>query len=179
MTALVLDRPVLVRAVAVVLFAIAAVTFTLPFMAIYADARAGAATGAELASGDPEYSGRYVHEAFRGQVEKLLEDAHMPALAALAASVAGAFLSWLPWRIGPGIGTVAGAVGLLSLFAVFQATASVFVPAATDRRFGFWLACIALASAAAWSTVVCVKARWWLRPPPRAEERRDYFRSGG
>ncbi len=174
---LVLDRPVLVRAVASAFFGVALLTFALPFMAVFADERGGAGTGVELAMGDPEYSGRYVHAAYRGQVENLLDAAHTPALIALIALGAGFLLSWLPWRIGPAIGTLAGLAGLVGLFGVFQATTSLFVPAATDRRFGFWLSCLAVTAAAAWSAVVCLKARWWLRPPPANSLPRDYFSS--
>ena len=172
---LVLDRPLLVRLVASAAFAVALVTFTLPFTAIFSDGRAGQGTGIELALGQPAYSGAYVHDAFEGQVEAPLRDARLPALVALVATAVAALLVWLPWRIGPAAGTAAGVVGLIALVGILQAATTLFGLAATDRRYGFWLAGIALAFATAWSTLVCLKTRWWLRPPPPDPARRDFF----
>jgi len=174
-TDLVLDRPILVRALASALYGVALLAFTRPFMAVFADERAGEGTGVELALGESQYTGRYVHAAFAGQVESLLDGARTPALIALGAVVAGFVLSWLPWRIGPGIGTLAGLTALAGLLGVFQATTSLFIPAATDRRYGFWFACLAVFAAFAWSAVVCIKARWWGRPPPAEADPRDLF----
>ena len=168
---LVLDRPLFVRLFVSAAFVVAGLAFTLPFMAIYSDRRAGEGTGVELALGEPAYSGAYVHEAYEGQVEGPLRDARLPALVALVAAV----LVWLPWRLGPAAGTTAGLVALLGLAGLFQATTTLFGLAATDRRYGFWLAGIALAVATTWSTAVAVKTRWWLRPPAPDPARRDFF----
>ena len=172
---LVLDRPLLVRLVASAAFAVALIAFTLPFTAIFSDGRAGEGTGVELALGEPAYSGAYVHDAFEGQVEAPLGDARLPALVALVAAAVAALLGWLPWRIGPTVGTAAGLVGLLALVGILQATTTLFGLAATDRRYGFLLAGTALAVGTAWSALVCLKTRWWLRPPPPDSARRDFF----
>jgi hypothetical protein len=115
-----------------------------------------------------------VHEAYEGQVEGPLRDARLPALVALVATLVAAVLVWLPWRLGPAAGMTAGLVAVLGLAGLFQATTTFFGLAATDRRYGFWLAGIVLAVATTWSTAVAVKTRWWLRPPPDLA-RRDFF----
>lgn len=171
---LVLDRPLVVRLVAAVAFVAALVAFTLPFVAVSSDRRAGEGTGIELARGDPTYSGHYVHAAYEGQVETPLRDGRLPALVALVA--AAAILVWLPWRLGPAAGRTAGLVALAAFAGLFQATTTLYGLAETDRRYGFWAAGLALTLATAWSVVAAVKTRWWLRPPPPPDPaRRDFF----
>jgi hypothetical protein len=158
-----------------VAFAAALVAFTLPFVAVSSDRRAGEGTGIELARGDPTYSGHYVHAAYEGQVETPLRDGRLPALVALVAAAAAAILVWLPWRLGPAAGTTAGLVALAAFAGLFQATTTLYGLAETDRRYGFSAAGLALTLATAWS-VAAVKTRWWLRPPPPPDPaRRDPF----
>ncbi|MDQ4018825.1 MAG: hypothetical protein M3188_03190 [Actinomycetota bacterium] len=172
---LVLDRPLVVRLVAAVAFAAALVAFTLPFIAVSSDRRAGEGTGIELARGEPTYFGHYVHAAYEGQVETPLRDGRLPALVALVATAAAAILVWLPWRLGPAAGTTAGLVALAAFAGLFQATTTLYGLAETDRRYGFWAAGLGLTLATAWSVVAAVKTRWWLRSPAPDPARRDFF----
>lgn len=174
MNDLVHDRPAVARLAGCALYALVALAFLLPFLQSTTDARAGKATGVELARGEPSLTGRYVHDAFEGQVEQVFSDGRAPALVALVAALAGLALTWLPYRIGPAAGSAAGLAGLGAMFVLYQQAGSAF--ALTSWRPGFWIAAAAFLVAGGWALAVAVRTPWWW--PPRAEDgRRDYFAS--
>ena len=162
-------RPLLVRLAACGLFVAAALAFLLPFTAANADSRVGEATGLALARGEPSLSGRYVHGAFEGEVERVFAEADGPALAALLAALAGALLAWLPWRTGPVAAAVASAG---SLYVLHQTAGTAFAEA--EIRYGFWAAVLAIVAAGGWTVTLVAWSPWWWRPS-RDEGRRDYF----
>jgi MFS family permease len=169
---LVHERPLLARLAGCALFALVVLAFQLPFLRATTDARVGEATGLELARGEPSYSGRYVHDAFEGQVEETFSDGRIPALVALVAAFAGAVLSWIPYRGGPALGVASAVVGIAASFGLFQQAGTAF--AETSWQVGFWLAVVLFLVAGAWSLAVAAKTPWWW-PPRREEGRRDYF----
>jgi MFS family permease len=172
MDELVHERPVVARLLGCALFVLVSLAFFLPFLSATIDSRVGEATGLELARGEPSFSGRYVHEAFEGQVEETFSDGQGPAVVALVAALAGAVLSWLPYRLGPALGVVSALVGLAGSFGLYQQAGSAF--AQTSWKVGFWIAAALLLAAGAWALAVAAKTPWWW-PPRREEGRRDYF----
>ena len=165
-------RPLLARLAACGLFVAAALAFLLPFTAANADSRVGEATGLALARGEPSLSGRYVHGAFEGEVERVFAEADGPALAALLAALAGALLAWLPWRTGPALGLAAAVASAGALYVLHQTAGTAFAEAQT--RYGFWAAVLANVAAGGWTLALVAWSPWWWRPS-RDEGRRDYF----
>lgn len=167
------DRPASVRLLASALFAGAALAFLLPFLAVQSDLRFARATGGELVRQTAPITGRYVHDAYRGEVERLVDRGRTPSLLAFAAAVAGLALAWLPWRVGPALGLAFGLLGDAAMFALYQSTSASFAPPEIDHRYGFWAAFGLFGLAALWSALVFAKSPWWWKPSD--EPRRDYF----
>jgi hypothetical protein len=145
------------RVLAPALFLLAAASFFLPFLTIEQE-RVGTATGLELVRGEPEYSGRYVHAAYEGEVERRLDRGRVPAVIGFAAAVAGIVVSVSaahPARIAA---FAAASVGFLAVASILQTTSSPFGGA--DRHEGIWLAIGLLLAAGVISAV-----RAWTRPP--------------
>jgi hypothetical protein len=168
------ERPVVARALAVALFALVAAAFALPVVVVTVDERRAEASGLELAEGDPELSGRYVHAAYEGEAEGVMDEARAPALAVLVASVAAAAVVWLPGRAGLAAAAALALVALIGLFGVFQTTTSSLDLADANLRLGYPLALLGAVAALAWCWAAASRALFWWRakPPPG----RDYFR---
>ncbi len=167
------ERPVAARALAAVLFALVAAAFALPVVVVTVDERRAEATGLELAGGDAEITGRYVHAAYEGEAEALVEDAGGPARVVLGLVLAGLALVWLPGRAGFAAGAALGGLAVLALLVLHQTSTSAFDLADADLRPGFPLALAAAAAAVAWCSFAASRALFWWRPkPPPA---RDYF----
>ena len=175
MTELVHDRPLVTRALACGAFALALLALALPFATITSDLRRSEPSGLELALGDASYTGHYVHDAYRGQVELLVAGGETPALVAFVALAAAVAFVWLPWRLGPAAGVAFGALALLALFVFYQRTGASFSFAQSDRRYGYWLTVLALAGATGWSALVLARTPFWWRPDTGGY--RDYFAS--
>jgi hypothetical protein len=162
------------RLVAAGLFVLALAAFSRPFVSLFAGERVGTANGLELALGSPELSGRYGDPALRGEIERRFDRAELPALLALAAAAAGLLAVFLPGRTGPGLGLLASLGALASLAVVLAVTSSPDVAVATDRRYAFWYAGIALAGAGLFAGLALVSraAEPGGRLPPRSRPRR-------
>jgi hypothetical protein len=143
------------RVLASAAFAAAAFSFTLPMSALYAGERVGTATGLELVRGKPVVVGAEPRDDARGEVGRRLRQARIPAAVALAAAGAGIALAWFA----PAGALAVGLVALGGLAGVFAVTASPFVAVATDRRYGFWAAALALGAAVVLSLVAVLARR--------------------
>lgn len=114
--------------------------FGLPWLTVTADSRAADATGFELVTRNVEFTGRYVHDAWRGEVEGIVEGGELwalPAFAALAVTLALVLLPFrAAWWAALGFSTAAA----ILLFLWLQATTSAFSPPYSDRHWGIWLA---------------------------------------
>lgn len=167
------ERPVAARLIGSLLFLLVAGTLALPFVAVSVDERRAEASGLELAEGEAELTGRYVHAAYEGQAEEVVDEARGPAVAVAVAALAGIGLVWLPGRAGLLAGAALAGLALLGLAGIFRTAASSLDLADADLRAGFGLAVIAAAGALAWSSLAASRALFWWRPkPPPA---RDYF----
>ena len=123
-------------------------SFLLPWLTVTADERRAEATGLELVTGDVGYTGHYVHDAWRGEVERLVENGEAWALPAfVAVGVALAFVL-LPWRLAWWAGLAVTAVALVLILLWLQATSSAFNPPEPNREWGMWVALALLALAA-------------------------------
>jgi hypothetical protein len=126
----------------------AAVSFLLPWLTVTADERRAEATGLQLVTGDPELTGHYVHDAWRGEVEKIVGNAEVWALPAFVAVLAALGLTLIPhrlaWWAALGATGVAAVLGLLW----FQASSSTFNPPDSNRGGGVWIALAFLVLAA-------------------------------
>lgn len=167
------ERPVAARALAALLFALVAAAFALPVVVVTVDERRAEASGLELASGDAELTGRYVHAAYEGQAEEVMDEARGPALAVLVSALAAFALVWLPGRAGLASAAALALVALLGLFGVFQTTTSSLDLADADLRLGYPLALLGAVCALGWCWAAASRALFWWRskPPPG----RDYF----
>ena len=134
-----LERPVAARLVGSLLFLLVAGTFALPFVAVSSDARRAQASGLELAEGEAELSGHYVHAAYEGQAEEVVDEARGPAVAVALAALAGLGLVWLPARAGLVAGAALAGLALLGLAGIFRTTTSSLDLADSDLRAGFGL----------------------------------------
>jgi hypothetical protein len=134
------------RVLASAAFAAGAFAFTLPMSALYAGERVGTATGLELVRGEPVLTGARLRGEERGEV---------PAAVALAAAGAGLVLA----LFAPAGALAVGLVGLGGLAGVFAVTASPFVAVATDRRYGFWAATLAVGAAVIGSLLAVLARR--------------------
>ena len=175
MLAALADRPLAGRALASALFALVLASFALPWATIASDRRRSEPSGIALALDRPSYSGRYVHDAYRGEVERLVADGHAAALVAIVIVAAACVLVWLPWRLGPAAGVALAVLTGLAFLGLYQATRSTYSFADTDRRFGFWLALLLLVAAGAWSAAFLARTPFWWKPGESSN--RDYFAS--
>lgn len=127
------------RIAAPLVLALALVSFSFPFLTVAADQRRAEATGFELATGEVEYVGHYVHDAWRGEVENVVEDGHLWALPAFVALIVALALVLLPWRAGWWASLGVSAIAIVLLFLWLQATTTAYQPPDTDHRWGYWL----------------------------------------
>lgn len=128
------------RIAAPLVLAGALASFLLPWLTVSADLRRADATGVELVSRDVHYSGRYVHQAWRGEVEGIVEDAQLWALPAFVAVALALVLVLVPFRAAWWAGLVSTAVALILVFLWIQASSSAFRPPIPDRHWGVWVA---------------------------------------
>ena len=128
------------RLAAPLILGLALASFLLPWLTVSADRRRGDATGLELVLRAPDYSGRYVHLAWQGEVEAIVGSAQLWALPAFVAAALAALLVLLPWRPAWWAGLALVAAGAVSLLLWVQATTSAYRPPIPDRHAGFWLA---------------------------------------
>jgi hypothetical protein len=138
----------------------AAVCFLLPFMIVTVDERRGEGTGVDVATGNAEVSGRYVHDAYEGQVEEGLDLAQLPAIVALVAVLAGAVGVWLPGRRGFWVALAATGAGLLGGFWIRQALSGQQLLAEVEWQYGYWLATALILGSAALSAFLLYRSSW-------------------
>jgi hypothetical protein len=137
-----------------------AVCSLLPFLVLTVDERRGEATGLGLATGDAEVSGRYVHDAYRGQVEEGLDLAQSPAALAFVAILIGAVGVWIPGRRGFWLGLAAAGAGLLGGFWMRQALSGQQLLAEAEWQYGYWLATVAILGSAALAAFLLYRTSW-------------------
>lgn len=135
-------RPVLLRyrLIASAAFAATGASLLLPFVSVTLERRAEA-TGVDLVTGTPSLSGTYVHAAYEGEVEQLVDMGHVPAIVVFASAIVGSLVAWFPGRRTFAAGLFAAVVGLAAMWALFETTTpgrQLF--ASSDHRYGFWLA---------------------------------------
>jgi hypothetical protein len=128
------------RVVAPLILGGALASFLLQWLTVSADLRRAEATGVELVSRDVHYSGSYVHQAWRGEVEGIVEDAELWALPTFVAIALALALVLVPIRSAWWAGLVATAVSLILVFLWIQSTSSAFKPPIPDRHWGVWVA---------------------------------------
>jgi hypothetical protein len=138
----------------------AAVCFLLPFMVLTVDERRGEGSGVELATGSAATSGRYVHDAYRGQVEEGLDLAQLPAVIGFVAVLAGAIGVWFPSRNGFWLALAAGGGGLLGLFWLRQALGGQQLLAEVQWQYGYWLAAVLILASAALTAFFLYRTSW-------------------
>jgi hypothetical protein len=138
----------------------AAVCFLLPFLVLTVDLRRGEATGVELATGDAQISGRYVHDAYRGQVEDALDLVQLPAAVAFVAILIGAVGVWIPGRRGFWLGLAAAGAGLLGGFWMRQALTGQQLLAESEWQYGYWLATVLILGSAALAAFLLYRSSW-------------------
>ena len=138
----------------------AAVCFLLPFLVLTVDLRRGEASGVELATGDGQISGRYVHDSYRGQVEDALDLVQLPAAVAFVAILIGAVGVWIPGRRGFWLGLAAAGVGLLGGFWMRQALSGQQLLAESEWQYGYWLATVLILGSAALAAFLLYRSSW-------------------
>jgi hypothetical protein len=138
----------------------AAVCFLLPFMVVTIDERLGRGSGVELATGDAETSGRYVHASYEGQVEEGLDLAQFPSMIAFAAVLAGALGLWFPGRNGFWLGLGGAGVGLLGVLWLRQALGGQQLLAEVEWQYGYWLATVLILGSAALAAFFLYRTSW-------------------
>jgi hypothetical protein len=141
-------------------FLAAATCFVFPFLAIAIDERLGRGNGVELAAGNADVSGRYVHDAYVGQVEEGIDLAQLPAAVAFVAMLVGALGTWLPKRKGFWLGLGAGAVGLLGLVWLRQALSGPQLLAEVELQYGYWLSTVGVLGVAALAAFILYRTSW-------------------
>lgn len=117
----------------------AATCFLLPFLVLSIDERVGRGSGVELATGNADVSGRYVHASYEGQIEEGMDLVKLPAALAFFALLIGAVGAWLPSRKGFWLGLAAALGGLLGLFWLRQALSGPSLLAEVELQSGYWL----------------------------------------
>jgi hypothetical protein len=127
------------RLVAPGLLLAALVCFMLPWIEVSADARVARATGLELVRGHASYSGYYVHDAWRGEVEAVVNDAHLWSLVAFVTIAAALVLAVVPLRASWWACLGVSGLGLVFLLLWMQATSTVYNPPVVHRAGGFWI----------------------------------------
>jgi hypothetical protein len=141
-------------------FLAAAVCFLLPFMVLTVDERLGEGSGVELATGNAETSGRYVHDAYEGQVEEGLDLAQLPAIITFVAVLVGAVGVWIPSRNGFWLGLAGGGGGLLGVFWLRQALSGEQLLAEVEWEYGYWLATVLILASAALAAFFLYRTSW-------------------
>jgi hypothetical protein len=138
----------------------AAVGFLLPFIVVTVDERRGEGTGVELVTGDAEVTGRYVHDAYRGQVEEALDLVQLPAGIAFVAILIGAVGAWVPARKGFWVGLAAAGAALLGGFWMRQALSGQQLLAEEQWQYGYWVATVLILLSAALSAFLLYRSSW-------------------
>jgi hypothetical protein len=141
------------RLIASLVFVMAAACFALPFLSVSVDERHGEATGIQLVREDEDLRGRYVHDSFRGEVERLVNRGELPAKIVLGLVAVGIAVAWMPGRWGLRLPLAAALLGLLGMAVFMRTTMPPFSPPDSDRRYGFWLLGLLLVAAATWCIV--------------------------
>ena len=147
------------RVLVAALFALAVAAFVLPFLTVEQE-RVGTATGLELVTGDAGFSGRYVHGAYEGEVERTMRRGRPPATIALAAALVGFLVSWSTNRVARTASFAAAVVGFFATLSILQVTSSAFNE--VDRLIGTWLSMLIFLAAVALTGV-----RAATKPPSR------------
>jgi hypothetical protein len=156
-------NPELIRRYKLVMSAVflgAAMCFLLPFLVLSIDERVGRGSGAELATGNADVSGRYVHDSYEGQIEEGMDLAELPSAVALFALLGGAVGAWLPSRKGFWLGLAAALAGLLGLFWLRQALSGPSLLAEVELQSGYWLATVAVLGVTALSGFILYRTSW-------------------
>ena len=138
----------------------AAVSFLLPFLVVTVDERRGEGTGVELVTGDAEVSGRYVHDAYEGQVEEALDLVQLPAAIAFVALVGGAVGLWIPGRRGFWVSLAAAGTALLGGFWMRQALSGQQLLAESHWQSGYWLATLLILFSGALAAFLLYRSSW-------------------
>jgi hypothetical protein len=141
-------------------FLAATVCSLLPFLVLAVDERRGEGTGVELVTGDAEIEGRYVHDAYRGQVEQALDLVQLPAAIAFVALLMGAVGVWIPERGGFWVGLAAASIGLVGGFWMRQALSGQQLLAESQWQYGYWLATALILASAASSAFLLYRSSW-------------------
>jgi hypothetical protein len=141
-------------------FLAAATCFVFPFLVIAIDERLGRGNGVELAAGDADVSGRYVHDSYVGQVEEGMDLAQLPAGVAFVAMLVGAVGTWLPGRKGFWLGLGAGFVGLVGLLWLRQAVSGPQLLAEVELQYGYWLGTVGVLGVAALAGFLLYRTSW-------------------
>jgi hypothetical protein len=141
-------------------FLAAATCFVFPFLVIKIDERLGRGSGVELAAGNADVSGRYVHDSYEGQVEEGMDLAQLPAAFAFAGMLIGALGTWLPGRKGFWLGLGAGAVGLLGLFWLKQALSGPQLLAEVELQYGYWVGTLGVLGVTALAGFILYRTSW-------------------
>jgi hypothetical protein len=141
-------------------FLAAATGFILPFLVISIDERLGNGNGIELATGNPDLSGRYVHASYEGQVEEGMNLAEYPSALAFFALLLGAVGAWLPRRNGFWLGLAAALAALLGLFWLRQAVSSPNLLAEVEIRYGYWLSGVGVLAAMVVAGLLLYRSSW-------------------
>jgi hypothetical protein len=138
----------------------AALCFLLPFLVLSIDERVGRGNGVELATGNADVSGRYVHASYEGQIEEGMDLAELPSALAFFALLAGAVGAWLPRRRGFWLGLAAAVASLLGLFWLRQALSGPSLFAEVDLQSGYWLGMVGVLVAAALTGFILYRTSW-------------------
>jgi hypothetical protein len=147
------------RAAVLGLLVLAAVSFALPFISASAPGRQGGATGLQLVAGGASYGGRYLHLAFQGEVESIVDVGRLPARIAFGASLLGLGLGLISGRRAYVGVCLAAAAGLLALVWYRAATDVTFSPPSSSLRYGFWVAAALLLAASVYGFVLYRRER--------------------
>jgi hypothetical protein len=113
--------------------------FSLPWLTVTADAKRADATGLELVTGSTPYTGYYVHDAWRGEVENVVDDGQLWAPIAFGALLVALVLLVLPWRAAWWSALAVSGIGVVLLLLFLQATTTTFNPPSSDHHYGYWL----------------------------------------
>jgi hypothetical protein len=124
------------------------------------DERVGRGSGVELATGNAEVSGRYVHASYEGKVEEGLDIAELPSAVAFFALLVGALGAWLPGRKRFWLGLAAALGGLLRMFWLRQALSGPSLFAEVDLQSGYWLGMVGVVATAALAGFILYRTSW-------------------
>jgi hypothetical protein len=138
----------------------AATCFLLPFLVLSIDERVGRGNGIELATGNAEVSGRYVHASYEGQIEEGMDLAKLPSAVAFFALLVGVVGAWLPSRQGFWLGLAAALAGLLGLFWLRQALSGPSLLAEVELQSGYWLSTVGVLVTTALAGFILYRTSW-------------------